>query len=280
MIDFGVAKALGQELTDKTLFTGFAQMIGTPLYMSPEQAGMSGLDVDTRSDIYSPGRAAVRAADRHDAVRPRSGSGRRPTTRSAGSSARRSRPGRARGCRRRSGQDRRVTGSISAKRRHRAGEADEAGPRRAGLDRDEGAGEGPQPPLRDRQRLRGGRAAVPGGRAGAGVPAVGLVSPAEVRAAEQGAGVGGVVDLAGPGRWRDRHDLGPDSGGTSSASSSKGNATSWPSATGRCKQPTNRNASSTSVPARPSRRSRPKRPSTNSRARRSCARSKRTSWTK
>src|SRR5262249_55300666 len=53
--DFGVAKALGQELTDKTLFTGFAQMIGTPMYMSPEQAGQSGLDVDTRSDIYSLG---------------------------------------------------------------------------------------------------------------------------------------------------------------------------------------------------------------------------------
>jgi serine/threonine protein kinase/tetratricopeptide (TPR) repeat protein len=55
VIDFGVAKALGQELTDKTLFTGFAQMIGTPLYMSPEQAGQSALDVDTRSDIYSLG---------------------------------------------------------------------------------------------------------------------------------------------------------------------------------------------------------------------------------
>src|SRR5262245_58846450 len=40
VIDFGVAKALGQELTDKTLFTGVAQMVGTPLYMSPEQAGM------------------------------------------------------------------------------------------------------------------------------------------------------------------------------------------------------------------------------------------------
>src|SRR5262249_45529321 len=55
VIDFGVAKALGQELTDKTLFTGFAQMLGTPLYMSPEQAGMSDLDIDTRSDIYSLG---------------------------------------------------------------------------------------------------------------------------------------------------------------------------------------------------------------------------------
>jgi serine/threonine protein kinase/predicted Zn-dependent protease len=55
VIDFGIAKALGQELTDKTLFTGFAQMIGTPLYMSPEQAGESGRDIDTRSDIYSLG---------------------------------------------------------------------------------------------------------------------------------------------------------------------------------------------------------------------------------
>ena len=55
VIDFGVAKALGQALTDKTLFTGFAQMVGTPLYMSPEQAGQSGLDIDTRSDIYSLG---------------------------------------------------------------------------------------------------------------------------------------------------------------------------------------------------------------------------------
>jgi tetratricopeptide (TPR) repeat protein len=54
IIDFGVAKAIGQELTDKTLFTGFAQMIGTPLYMSPEQAGQSP-DIDTRSDIYSLG---------------------------------------------------------------------------------------------------------------------------------------------------------------------------------------------------------------------------------
>jgi tetratricopeptide (TPR) repeat protein len=55
VIDFGVAKALGQELTDKTLFTGIAQMVGTPLYMSPEQAGMSDLDIDTRSDVYALG---------------------------------------------------------------------------------------------------------------------------------------------------------------------------------------------------------------------------------
>lgn len=55
VIDFGVAKAIGQVLTDKTIYTRFFSMIGTPLYMSPEQAEMSGLDVDTRSDIYSLG---------------------------------------------------------------------------------------------------------------------------------------------------------------------------------------------------------------------------------
>jgi serine/threonine protein kinase len=55
VIDFGVAKAIGQQLTDKTIYTQFAQMVGTPLYMSPEQAGQSGLDVDTRTDIYALG---------------------------------------------------------------------------------------------------------------------------------------------------------------------------------------------------------------------------------
>lgn len=55
VIDFGVAKAIGQQLTEKTVYTRFAQMIGTPIYMSPEQAELSGLDIDTRSDIYSLG---------------------------------------------------------------------------------------------------------------------------------------------------------------------------------------------------------------------------------
>jgi serine/threonine protein kinase len=55
VIDFGVAKAINQQLTEKTIYTNFAQMICTPLYMSPEQAEMSGLDIDTRSDIYSLG---------------------------------------------------------------------------------------------------------------------------------------------------------------------------------------------------------------------------------
>ncbi|MCA9158546.1 MAG: protein kinase, partial [Planctomycetales bacterium] len=55
IIDFGVAKALNQRLVDVSIYTKFAFMIGTPTYMSPEQAEISGLDVDTRSDIYSLG---------------------------------------------------------------------------------------------------------------------------------------------------------------------------------------------------------------------------------
>jgi serine/threonine protein kinase/Flp pilus assembly protein TadD len=55
VIDFGIAKATNQRLTEKTFFTQYAQMIGTPAYMSPEQAELSDLDVDTRSDVYSLG---------------------------------------------------------------------------------------------------------------------------------------------------------------------------------------------------------------------------------
>ena len=56
VIDFGLAKATsGQKLTEKTVYTGFMKLMGTPIYMSPEQAGLSGLDIDTRSDVYSLG---------------------------------------------------------------------------------------------------------------------------------------------------------------------------------------------------------------------------------
>ena len=55
VIDFGIAKAISQRLTEKTLFTEFKQFVGTPAYTSPEQAELSGLDVDTRSDVYSLG---------------------------------------------------------------------------------------------------------------------------------------------------------------------------------------------------------------------------------
>jgi serine/threonine protein kinase len=55
VIDFGVAKAAGQALTDKTLMTEFGAVVGTPEYMSPEQASLNNLDIDTRSDVYSLG---------------------------------------------------------------------------------------------------------------------------------------------------------------------------------------------------------------------------------
>src|SRR4029078_6120217 len=55
VIDFGVAKATSQKLTERTMFTEFGQLIGTVEYMSPEQAKLNQLDIDTRSDIYSLG---------------------------------------------------------------------------------------------------------------------------------------------------------------------------------------------------------------------------------
>ena len=55
VIDFGIAKAISFKLTDKTLFTQFQALVGTPAYLSPEQADMSSVDIDTRSDIYSLG---------------------------------------------------------------------------------------------------------------------------------------------------------------------------------------------------------------------------------
>src|SRR5437764_10819600 len=55
LLDLGIAKALGQSLTDRPLHTGHSQLVGTPLYMSPEQAEMNLLGVDTRSDVYSLG---------------------------------------------------------------------------------------------------------------------------------------------------------------------------------------------------------------------------------
>jgi eukaryotic-like serine/threonine-protein kinase len=134
VIDFGIAKATQQELTDKTLFTQFQQFIGTPAYISPEQAEMSGLDIDTRSDIYSlgvllyellvgetPFDAKEMMQGGLDALRQiiREKEPLRPSTR---------------------------LNTLPGEARTTSG--------RPGLDRDEVPGERPHPPLRHRQRTR------------------------------------------------------------------------------------------------------------------------------
>ncbi len=70
IIDFGVAKAAGQQLTDRTLVTGFGAIVGTLEYMSPEQAEVNQLDIDTRSDIYALGVLLYERLDRQPAVFP------------------------------------------------------------------------------------------------------------------------------------------------------------------------------------------------------------------
>ena len=97
VIDFGVAKATGQRLTERTLFTGFGTVVGTLEYMSPEQAELNNQDIDTRSDIYSLGvllYELLTGTTPLSRERLQAGGVRR---RCCGSSARRSRPSRARG---------------------------------------------------------------------------------------------------------------------------------------------------------------------------------------
>ena len=168
VIDFGIAKATNQKLTEKTLFTRYAHIIGTPAYMSPEQAELSDLDIDTRSDIYSLGvllyelltgttpfseeelrkagyiemqrvireqepvkpSTRIRTALRGASVPARRGTGETPVVLMGG------------------------TGSPNAKDMRWGAQAHATrGPGRPGLDRDEVAGEGPRPAVRDRQRF-------------------------------------------------------------------------------------------------------------------------------
>ena len=77
VIDFGVAKATGQRLTEQSVYTEVGTLVGTLEYMSPEQAELNNLDIDTRSDVYSLGVAPLRAAHRQRAA-SRARSCRRP----------------------------------------------------------------------------------------------------------------------------------------------------------------------------------------------------------
>ena len=185
IIDFGIAKATGGQLTEKTVFTGYGQMIGTPLYMSPEQAELSGLDVDTRSDIYSLGVLLVRAVDGQHAVRPGAAAGgglrRDPPHDPRGGAAAAQHPDQHAG---RGGHD------GLGPPQDGPGQAQPPAPPRAGLDRDEGAGEGPHAALSDGQRFRAGHRALSGRRADRG-PAADAGRPAgEMGPAPSAGGLG------------------------------------------------------------------------------------------
>ena len=165
VIDFGVAKATEQKLTERTLFTQYGTMVGTLEYMSPEQAEMSALGVDTRSDIYSLGvllyelltgstplsHKRLKEAAYGEILRMiKEEEPPRPSTRLSDSGE--------------------ALASISAQRHMEPAKLTKL--MRGELDWIvmKTPGEGPQPPLRDGQRLRGRRAALPERRAGAGAP--------------------------------------------------------------------------------------------------------------
>ena len=195
VIDFGVAKATGRALTDKTLTTGFGAVVGTPEYMSPEQASFNNLDIDTRSDVYSLGvllyelltgsppfaRKELEKAGLLEILRVvREEEPPKPTTKLSTADA---------------------LPTLSANRGTEPSEADGAAAQRTRLDRDEGAGEGPHAALRDGQRLRGRRAALSGRRTGAGRAAERGLSAEEVPAEES---CGGRRSRGGRGRHAGR----------------------------------------------------------------------------
>ena len=204
VIDFGVAKATGQSLTEQTFYTGFHQFVGTPLYMSPEQADLAGVDVDTRSDVYSLGVLLYELLTGttpfdHETFRKaaldemrriiREEEPPRPSTRlnTLGE----------------------TLSTVSARRKSAPAATEPRGTGRAGLDRDEGSGEGSSTSLRDRERLRVRPDALHDRSAGRGGPAVGVVSVLEIRPAPSGgADDGKSGDPRSAGRHRGEHVAG------------------------------------------------------------------------
>ena len=156
VIDFGVAKAIDQRLTEKTMVTQVGQIVGTLEYMSPEQAELGGVDIDTRTDIYSLGVLLYELLTGSTPL-PRSTLRQRPLSEILGR-IREQEP--LRPSRRLSDREATLT-TVAAQRQDRTVSADEAGPRRAGLDRDEGHREGPDAALCLGERDGPRRAAVP-----------------------------------------------------------------------------------------------------------------------
>ena len=97
VIDFGVAKATGPQLSEQTILTGFGTVVGTPEYMSPEQATLNNLDIDTRSDVYALGVLLYELLTGTHAGGSQEAWARRRCWRCCGSCARSSRRGRAAG---------------------------------------------------------------------------------------------------------------------------------------------------------------------------------------
>ena len=146
VIDFGVAKAIEQRLTEKTMFTQFGALVGTFEYMSPEQAEMNAFGVDTAQRHLLTGRAALRAADRDDAAGAHAAACGGPGRDGAAD------PGGGSAAAERQAQQLQQPAEDRGRAQDRAGTLVETGPWRDRLDRDEVPGKGPVATLRDGQR--------------------------------------------------------------------------------------------------------------------------------
>ncbi len=207
IIDFGVAKATSQRLTERTVFTELGQLIGTPEYMSPEQAEMTNLDIDTRTDVYSLGVLLYEllAGERpFDSKALRRGGSRRDPADA---------PGRRAAAAQQPHQQPRggVHGVGHQPARGSAG-PDQGARRRPGLDHDEGAREGSRAALRNRPRA-GARHRTPSQRrARAGGAAERPLSREEAAPPPSGPIPGGGSHRPRPGGRGDRHVVGAAAG--------------------------------------------------------------------